>query len=108
MEQDRDYWPKVGPTGDPEEDRQRKKAVLNRLSRIVKDYNLGQVDLLSDLNGAVIPDKKTKRESDRRAVMIAYAFGLDDHIPLELAKKVGLEPGPNPPTNHEDDGTTPF
>ena len=108
MDQDRKYWPKVGPTGDPEEDKQRKKSVLNRLERIVKEYKLGQNDLLAGLGGAIKPTNERKLADERRTVMIAYAFGLDDHIPLTLAKKVGLEPGPNPPTNYVGDGKAPF
>ncbi|MDC9701363.1 MAG: hypothetical protein PSN37_03940 [Alphaproteobacteria bacterium] len=66
-------------------------------------YNFGQSDLLAGLGGGALkPTSERKLAEERKTVMIAYAFGLDEHIPLALAKKVGLEPGPNPPVPQSD------
>ena len=41
--------------------------------------------------------------------MIAFALGLDDHIPAEMSAKFGLGSDweTNPPTNYIDDGSAP-
>jgi len=108
MEQDREQWPKFGLTGDPKEDRQRKKSVLYRIERIRKEYKIGQTDLFAGLGGSVRPISEKKFDRDRKTVMIGFALGLDEYIPSEMAAKFNLEPGPNPPTNYVDDGKAPF
>ncbi len=92
MEEDKNLWPKFGPTGDAEEDARRSKDLLKKLERIIKDHKLGlSEDLFPDAGHARPPDNKRKFAKDRKVVMFAFAFGLDDHVPKELVKKY-LEP----------------
>ncbi|WP_299296977.1 hypothetical protein [uncultured Tateyamaria sp.] len=86
MENDKDLWPKFGPTGDAEEDERRSKELLRKLERIIKDHNLGvSEDLFPDAGRVRPPDSKRKFAKDRKVVMFAFAFGLD--VPEELASK---------------------
>ena len=48
-------------------------------------------DLFPDAGRVRPPDSKRKFAKNRKIVMFAFAFGLDDHIPEELEKKY-LEP----------------
>jgi hypothetical protein len=105
MEQDK-HVNKWGLTGDPEEDRRRKIAALNRTNRIRKNFTTGrQVDLLAGFGGSVAPVKsKSKRtpkfKRDQKTIMEALALGLQDYIPEDLAQQYGFttRPKPNNPT----------
>ncbi|MGH1398454.1 MAG: hypothetical protein ACRBCT_04490 [Alphaproteobacteria bacterium] len=86
MENDKDLWPKFGPTGNAEEDERRSKELLKKLDLIIKDHNLGvSEDLFPDAGRVRPPDSKRKFAKDRKVVMFAFAFGLD--VPEELASK---------------------
>ncbi|WP_299850581.1 hypothetical protein [uncultured Roseovarius sp.] len=117
MEQDRRQWPTSGLTGDAEEDRRRKIAAINRIKQIQKKFSTGgqQVDLFSGIGSTVAPTKsKTKQatqfKKDQNTIMKAFALGLHEYIPEDLAQHYGLStiPEPNPPTPREDTSKAPF
>lgn len=119
MEPDSKRFNSWGLTGDPEEDRRRKTAMLNRVNKLREALEAShhvQIDLLAGLGGNVEPDKtKAKRTSqwkkDRQTIMKALALDLHEYIPEELARYYGYTSRPEPeshPTNYEDDGKAPF
>lgn len=113
MEQDRhvNSW---GLTGDPEEDRKRKRVALNRIEQMRKDYNFVQIDLLGGNGSNVRPAKNIDNQfkKDRKTVMVALALGLHEHIPEQMARKFGFtskrSADTNPPTPREDTSKAPF
>lgn len=119
MEPDSKRFNKWVLTGDPEEDRRRKIAMLNRVDKLREAFEASQhvqIDLLAGLGGNAEPDKsKSKRTSkwrkDRETIMKALALGLHEYIPEEMARYYGYTSRPEPdshPTNYEDDGKAPF
>jgi len=113
MEQDKhvNLW---GLTGDPEIDRHRKQVSLNRIKQIRKKFMTGQqVDLFYGTGGTARPAKKNSQfKKDQKAIMVALALDLHEHIPVKMAAKYGFDIRPgsdeNPPTNYVDDGEAPF
>lgn len=114
MDEDSKHINPWGLTGDPEEDARRKRAAPNRIERIRKEYKFGQTDLLEGLGSGVRPVKTNNKKfkDDQRAIMIALALDLHEHIPEQMAQKFGFtsrrEADENPPTNYVDNGKPPF
>lgn len=120
MEPDSTRFNRWGLTGDPDEDKRRKAAMLIRINKMRKAFEASQhvqIDLLAGLGGNVEPDKSkskrtTKWKKDRETIMKALALDLHEYIPEDMAKYYGhtsrREADENPPTNYVDDGKAPF
>lgn len=117
MEQDSKRINRWGLTGDPEEDRRRKRAVLNRINKIREAFEAGhhkQIDLFAGLGGTLAPDKsKSKRTSkfkkDQETIMKALALDLHEYIPEDMAQYYGFttKPQPNNPNVPQSDPNEP-
>jgi len=100
MEQDK-HVNKWGLTGDPEIDRHRKRQSLNRLKRIRKDFEAGQqADLFAGMASSARPAKKSSQfKKDQKAIMVALALELHEHIPVQMAAKYGFDIRPGSDEN---------
>ncbi|MGH1417125.1 MAG: hypothetical protein ACRBB0_26815 [Pelagimonas sp.] len=122
MEQDSKRFNRWGLTGDPDEDRRRKTAMLIRINKMRKAFEAGhhvQIDLLSGLGGTVAPEKskskgKSAFQKEQETIMKALALDLHEYIPEDMALHYGFttrrEADENPSTAPfiENDPEIPF